>query len=345
MGWSTRELAELAGTSLRSVRHYHDVGLLPEPERRSNGYKQYGVSHLVRLLRIKRLSDLGFSLPQIAELGEADEHPTEALRALDDDLAGQIRRLQQLRSELADILERSVPTDLPVDLAVASEVTLSAADRQFVAVMGRTLGEQGREAYAALLEVGDFDRAATAEFDDLTEDADDERRDDLASRIADQVVALARHDPRVMTLGTDSPGGVPRYVRTMNRAMEDLYTPAQIDVLHRMRRLFHARWDAASSSGSGPRGEPGGAAPEGPHHDDGGQHGQRRPHGDPGEAQPTGGVGQVEPVLHHEPGPEDRRDGQGGQIVGAEHGAVSAPGVLPAVEQVPHRAGEWAPEQ
>ncbi|MCD2198153.1 MerR family transcriptional regulator [Actinomycetospora endophytica] len=242
MGWSTRELAELAGTSLRSVRHYHDVGLLPEPERRSNGYKQYGVAHLVRLLRIKRLSDLGFSLPQIAELGEGDEHPAEALRALDDDLAGQIRRLEQLRAELAEILERSVPTDLPPDLAVASEVTLTETDRQFVAVMGRTLGEDGRETYAALLGDDDADMALSMEFHDLAEDADDDVRDALAVRMADQVLVLARKDPRIVRLGEDSPGGVPRYVRTMNRAMEDLYNPAQLDVIRRMRRAFQARW-------------------------------------------------------------------------------------------------------
>ena len=85
MAWSTRELAELAGTSLRAVRHYHEVGLLPVPERHSNGYKQYGVSHLVRLLRIKRLVDLGFSLSQIAAMGD-DDHPAAALRALDAEL-------------------------------------------------------------------------------------------------------------------------------------------------------------------------------------------------------------------------------------------------------------------
>ena len=83
MAWSTREIAELAGTSLRAVRHYHEVGLLDEPERRANGYKQYGVAHLVRLLRIKRLVDLGFPLSQIAEMGEAGDHPEEALRTLD----------------------------------------------------------------------------------------------------------------------------------------------------------------------------------------------------------------------------------------------------------------------
>ncbi len=52
MAWSTRQLAALAGTTLRAVRHYHEVGLLDEPERASNGYKQYRTEHLLRLLRI-----------------------------------------------------------------------------------------------------------------------------------------------------------------------------------------------------------------------------------------------------------------------------------------------------
>jgi DNA-binding transcriptional MerR regulator len=87
MAWSTREIAALAGTSLRAVRHYHDVGLLDEPERHNNGYKQYGVAHLVRVLRIKRLTDLGFSLPQITAMGDTDDHPEQALHTLDAELA------------------------------------------------------------------------------------------------------------------------------------------------------------------------------------------------------------------------------------------------------------------
>jgi DNA-binding transcriptional MerR regulator len=85
---------------LAAVRHYHEVGLLPEPERRSNGYKQYGVAHLVRLLRITRLVDLGFSLARIAELGEDDHHPTDALRTADAELGATIERLQRARVEL-----------------------------------------------------------------------------------------------------------------------------------------------------------------------------------------------------------------------------------------------------
>ena len=145
MAWSTREIAELAGTSLRAVRHYHEVGLLEEPERRSNGYKQYGVAHLVRVLRIKRLTDLGFSLPQIAAMGDADDHPAEALRTLDAELAATIERLQRARLELALILRRSVPTDLPVEIApaAAAEAALSDADRSFIVVMTRVLGPRG----------------------------------------------------------------------------------------------------------------------------------------------------------------------------------------------------------
>ena len=102
------------------MRHYHEVGLLAEPERRSNGYKQYGVAHLVRLLRIKRLTDLGFSLTQIARLGDAEEHPAEALRALDAELAATIERLQRARVELGTILSQAVPPDLPAELAPRS---------------------------------------------------------------------------------------------------------------------------------------------------------------------------------------------------------------------------------
>ena len=235
MAWSTRQLAELAGTSVRAVRHYHDVGLLPEPERRSNGYKQYGVPHLVRLLRIKRLVDLGFSLPQIAELGDADEHPEEALRALDADLEAQIDRLRELRGELAELLDRSVPTDLPKELAAASEHDLSKADRNFVAVMGRTLGPEDRELFARAL--GRSDPAVGAEFERLADDADDAAREDLARRMYDDIRAVLEEQPGLLELGVDAPQGTRHYVRTVNRALVDLYNPAQLDVLRRVGAL------------------------------------------------------------------------------------------------------------
>jgi len=65
VAWSTRELAELAGTTVKSVRYYRQLGLLEEPERLGDGYKQYELRHLVRLLQITRLTELGFPLSQI----------------------------------------------------------------------------------------------------------------------------------------------------------------------------------------------------------------------------------------------------------------------------------------
>jgi DNA-binding transcriptional MerR regulator len=117
MSWSTREIAELAGTSVRAVRHYHEVGLLDEPERRANGYKKYGVAHLRKVLRIKRLIDLGFSLSQIAAMGETGYPPAEALRAHDAELAATIERLRQVRVELGLFLTRSAPTGQPAESA------------------------------------------------------------------------------------------------------------------------------------------------------------------------------------------------------------------------------------
>ncbi|TQM14264.1 MerR family transcriptional regulator [Pseudonocardia kunmingensis] len=233
MAWSTREIAELAGTTVRAVRHYHEVGLLAEPERRANGYKQYGVAHLVRVLRIKRLTDLGFSLSQIAAMGDADDHPAEELRSLDAELAATIERLQRVRVELGLILRRSAPTDLPPDFApAAAEAGLSDADRSLVVVMTRVLGPRGLQTYADMLQNLRAD-PTLGKFDDLPPDADEQTRDALAVRMAPYVRDLLADNPGLVDVNADAPGGSRFAQETANRAMHDLYNAAQLDVLRR----------------------------------------------------------------------------------------------------------------
>jgi DNA-binding transcriptional MerR regulator len=111
MAWSTRELAELAGTTLNAVRHYHRVGLLDEPERARNGYKQYEVRHLVRLMHIRRLRDLGVPLDQIREATAHGSTSAAALSAIDAEIGKNIQRLQRARTEIAAILRGSAGTD------------------------------------------------------------------------------------------------------------------------------------------------------------------------------------------------------------------------------------------
>jgi DNA-binding transcriptional MerR regulator len=237
VAWSTRELADLAGTTLRAVRHYHQVGLLAEPERRSNGYKQYGVAHLVRLLRIKRLVDLGLSLPRIAELGELDDHPAEALRALDAELAATIDRLQRTRAELRDILDQAAPTDLPPELAPVAHVDLSEADRSFVAVIGRIVGPERRRAWAGMLQDLPDDPIAT-EFDTLPDDADGPTRQAVAERMVPYVHALRARHPDLDEPYSDAPRDVRFAERTVAQALRDLYNSAQLDVLRRTDALL-----------------------------------------------------------------------------------------------------------
>ncbi|GAA3224069.1 MerR family transcriptional regulator [Pseudonocardia petroleophila] len=246
MAWSTRELAELAGTTLRAVRHYHQVGLLAEPERRSNGYKQYGVTHLVRLLRIKRLVDLGLTLPQIADLGELDDHPAEALRTLDADLAATIDRLQRARADLCETLDRAAPTDLPPELAPVAGVDLSEADRSFVAVLGRVIGPQRRQAWADMLQDLPDDPVA-AEFDDLPAEADEATRHAVTERMVPYVRALRAQHPDLGEPLSDAPRDTHFAARTVGEALRDLYNPAQLDVLRRTEALLRA--DRATPSG------------------------------------------------------------------------------------------------
>ena len=59
MDWSVQQIATLAGTTSRTLRHYDDVGLLKPSRTGNNGYRYYGQDALVRLQRILLLRDLG----------------------------------------------------------------------------------------------------------------------------------------------------------------------------------------------------------------------------------------------------------------------------------------------
>ncbi|QPP07117.1 MerR family transcriptional regulator [Streptomyces bathyalis] len=237
MAWSTRQIAELAGVSLRAVRHYHEVGLLAEPERRANGYKQYGVAHLVRLLRIKRLSDLGFSLAQIAAMGDVEHHPEEALRTLDAELAATIERLQRARAELGLILRQSLPADLPPEFAPAARTEISDADRSLFTVMTRVLGPAPRQAWADVMRNQSHD-PVSKEFDTLPADADEHTRQDIAERMAPSTRKMFDEYPDLRAPEADAPHGEAFAKETMGKALRDLYNPAQLDVLQRLNALL-----------------------------------------------------------------------------------------------------------
>jgi DNA-binding transcriptional MerR regulator len=97
------ELAELAGVTIRTIRYYHQAGVLPEPPRRSNGYRDYTVDHLVAVLRINQLTSSGLSLAQAGAVAADTSSATtdEALDEVDRALEARIAALTEQRERLA----------------------------------------------------------------------------------------------------------------------------------------------------------------------------------------------------------------------------------------------------
>ncbi|NIJ05656.1 MerR family transcriptional regulator [Frigoribacterium faeni] len=62
------ELADRAEMSLRTIRHYDEVGLLTPSGRSEGGFRLYTEADFSRLMVIRRMKPLGFSLDEMAEL-------------------------------------------------------------------------------------------------------------------------------------------------------------------------------------------------------------------------------------------------------------------------------------
>ncbi|NRD26278.1 MerR family transcriptional regulator [Frigoribacterium sp. VKM Ac-2836] len=62
------ELAERTEMSLRTIRHYDEIGLLTPSGRSEGGFRLYTHDDYLRLMVIRRMKPLGFSLDEMAEL-------------------------------------------------------------------------------------------------------------------------------------------------------------------------------------------------------------------------------------------------------------------------------------
>jgi DNA-binding transcriptional MerR regulator len=98
------QLSSYAGVTIRAVRHYHQIGLLPEPERDASGYRSYDADAVVRLIRIRTLAEAGVPLARVQELLDADEAMfVEGTAGIDRELRRQIRELQEHRRRIAQL--------------------------------------------------------------------------------------------------------------------------------------------------------------------------------------------------------------------------------------------------
>ncbi len=98
------QLASYAGVTIRAVRHYHQIGLLQEPDRDASGYRTYDAVAVVRLIRIRTLAEAGVPLARVRELLDADpETFAAATTEIDRQLRAQIRALREHRRRIAQL--------------------------------------------------------------------------------------------------------------------------------------------------------------------------------------------------------------------------------------------------
>lgn len=132
------DVARAAGTTPRTVRHYHRLGLLAEPRRLSNGYRTYELPDLVRLMRIRWLSAAGIPLGSIAAMIEPE--PIDAREPDDfaEDLSSLIAEIDRKQRVLADQRVRleemlsarragRVVSPLPVELLSAFDELIASS--------------------------------------------------------------------------------------------------------------------------------------------------------------------------------------------------------------------------
>ncbi|MFF2013544.1 MerR family transcriptional regulator [Streptomyces sp. NPDC058195] len=236
------EMAALVGVTTRAIRHYHRIGLLPEPARRANGYRVYGVRDAVVLARVRRLTELGLGLDEVRDaLADSRGHELmEVLAELDADLARQEDAIRERRRQLARLLEGPVSDDEPMSPALAELLgtglvtgsPMAARDREHLVLLDTT-GADG-ELHAALAPLAE-DPAVLALYErlDALEGAavDDPRIAPLAAELA-----AAVPDAVLAAIPTDGP-----VLTGLGEALLDDYAPAQAETVRRVMAALTVR--------------------------------------------------------------------------------------------------------
>lgn len=236
------EIAALVGVTSRAIRHYHHIGLLPEPGRRPNGYRAYGVRDAVVLARIRRLTELGLGLDEVRDVlaDEAGRELIDVLVELDADLARQEGEIRERRRRLARLLDGPVSAEGPVSPALAELLgtapatgsPMAAKDREHLVLLDTVGG--GSEVHAALRPLAE-DPAVHALYERL-----------------DALVAAPVDDPRIAPLAAELAAAVPDEVLAaipsggpvmtgFGQALLDDYAPAQAEVVRRVIAAMTAR--------------------------------------------------------------------------------------------------------
>ncbi|WP_103502811.1 MerR family transcriptional regulator [Streptomyces sp. SM14] len=98
------DAAAFVGSTPRAIRHYHQIGLLPEPERGGDGRRRYEYEDMIRLLWIRKMADAGIALEDIRDAFTSGTASAGADSG--EGVAGILERLEQTLAEQEEKLRR-----------------------------------------------------------------------------------------------------------------------------------------------------------------------------------------------------------------------------------------------
>jgi len=103
------QLAKISGVASKTIRYYEEVGLIPAAYRNNNGYREYRVSDIERLVFIRRCRELQIPLEKIKTLIAVQVDPKSSCHEVDALIEQQLDKVRSTIAELS-LLEQTLHT-------------------------------------------------------------------------------------------------------------------------------------------------------------------------------------------------------------------------------------------
>lgn len=155
MAYTVRQLARMAGVSVRTLHYYDQIGLLRPSSHRPNGYREYGDDAVIELQQILFFRELGFGLKDILRiLGSPDFNVREALESHRLLLEKKAERIAELLRTVDKTIQR-IEGERDMDIKEYYEGFSDAQIEEYRSEARRRWGEEKvAESEASVLKMG-----------------------------------------------------------------------------------------------------------------------------------------------------------------------------------------------
>ncbi|MFG3404257.1 MerR family transcriptional regulator [Streptomyces sp. NPDC048142] len=241
------DAAAFVGTTPRAIRHYHEIGLLPEPGRGSDDRRRYGYEDMIRLLWIRRMADAGIALDDIRDAfadtafagADSGDGIARILEQLEETLVAQEAELRRQRTAVQRMRTEGSRMGLLSDFVTSRlkslpEGSLRQEELDSLLVTERIFGPLGAAVQATRF-------VALATHPVLRKESDGV---DAAEETLDDMIAV--DDPRVARVAAERHA----FEKALHAVIEDSGLAESDDVLFDSWDALHPVWFNGSGPGS-----------------------------------------------------------------------------------------------